>query len=123
VSEFADRLEKARKALGWTGDRAASYAEASRSTVYNWESGNGRPSESYLRAMLGAGIDPAWLLTGEGEMRRPDTEVATVALAEIAAIIDRVRSASAVAEDDGEEDAILATPEDGGGEGTGTEGE
>lgn len=70
--------------------------------VGDYESGR-VPSADYLAAAAReAGIDPAWLLTGQGRPDRKPADVSQRAFEEIAEVVDRYRAAPLSAEDAGE---------------------
>lgn len=55
-------------------DRFAPRLKVSKNTLVNYETNLRTPDADFLNALLGLFpiLNPAWLLTGEGEMRRPE---------------------------------------------------
>ncbi|THF60946.1 helix-turn-helix domain-containing protein [Pseudothauera rhizosphaerae] len=69
VPAIGERIKVARKAVGLTQDRLAALAGAtSKRGLQDNEAGKGMPGGQMIGAMVRAGINANWLLTGEGPM-------------------------------------------------------
>ncbi|MGL5632913.1 MAG: helix-turn-helix domain-containing protein, partial [Azovibrio sp.] len=73
------RIKAARKALGMTQDELAALAGArSKSGLQDNEAGKNMPGGHMLGALVKAGVNANWLLSGKGEMLLADTTETTV---------------------------------------------
>lgn len=82
--EIASRLKVARQALGLSQKALAEQSGVSTRGYQGYEDGRSIPGGEALTGLASAGINPLWLLTGEGSMLvgyRPDSS-ATVLTAE-----------------------------------------
>lgn len=70
---LSDRLKLARKSIGKTQSEMASLLNVSVTAVQSYESGRQVPGGNVIEALVRMGFDANWLLTGEGSMRRPET--------------------------------------------------
>ena len=71
ISEVGTRIRQAREALGEKPSVFAARTGVSRDTLDRYELGKQSPKAEYLAKVAGAcGVLEAWLLTGEGPMRR-----------------------------------------------------
>jgi transcriptional regulator with XRE-family HTH domain len=78
---LAERLRAAGLRKGATGP-----------SVLRYELGKREPPAEYVRVVAEvAGVDPGWLLTGEGDKHRKPADVSQRAFEEIAAVVDRYR--------------------------------
>ena len=70
--DFSGRLKLIRESLHLKQDEFATLIQCKKSTYGNWERGNQFPNAIDINKLLVAfqDISPAWLLTGEGEMKR-----------------------------------------------------
>lgn len=69
LAEIGARIKAARKALGMTQDQLAALAGAkSKSGLQDNEAGKNMPGGQMIGALVRAGVNANWLLTGEGEM-------------------------------------------------------
>lgn len=68
--DIGKRLQQARKELGWALRRMAKEADVSLSTWQRLESGDNAPSGETLLKFVELGLDPTWILTGQGNMRK-----------------------------------------------------
>jgi transcriptional regulator with XRE-family HTH domain len=92
VPEIGIRMKEARKALSITQDCLAAMAGApSKSGLQNNEAGKSMPGGRMIGALVRAGINANWLLTGEGPMLLADLQAAQVAGA-----LDRERMRMAI---------------------------
>jgi transcriptional regulator with XRE-family HTH domain len=72
---FHQRLKFARKYLGLTVAQAATAASVGRATWERYEKGDTAPTPSQMMPLINEGIDPTWLLTGQGAMVRGEDKV------------------------------------------------
>lgn len=71
--DIGERLQRVRKELGWALRKMAKEADVSLSTWQRLESGDNAPSGETLLKFVDLGLDPTWILTGRGSMRRTET--------------------------------------------------
>jgi transcriptional regulator with XRE-family HTH domain len=73
LSGIGARIKAARKAIGMTQDTLARMAGAtSNRGLQDNEAGKSMPGSQMIGALVAAGINANWLLTGEGQMRLAD---------------------------------------------------
>lgn len=73
--EFAQRLAEVRHQLGWTYDDIANITHVSRRMAVAYELGDTPPSFKFLSALMQAGVDVAYLITGRSSKARPQASV------------------------------------------------
>ncbi len=82
LDTIGGRIRAAREALRMSGpDFATALAPTlSKSSVYHWENGRADVPDKYYVQMLKLGINPTWILTGQGDMfvANPDVTTDTV---------------------------------------------
>ncbi len=81
MGSIGDRLREERERLGLSQSEFAAKAGTTRKTQFNYETDARRPDADYLAALLGAGVDVLYVLSGQrlGEVAasralRPDQE-------------------------------------------------
>lgn len=62
---IAERLKSERERLGYSQSEFAGIADATRKTVFNWESGSGSPSADVLAVWANVGLDVLYVITGD----------------------------------------------------------
>lgn len=78
LAEIGARIKAARKAIGMTQEQLASLAGAkSKSGLQDNEAGKNMPGGQMIGALVRAGVNANWLLTGEGEMLLANVPYAT----------------------------------------------
>jgi transcriptional regulator with XRE-family HTH domain len=91
---FAARLRFERDRLGYTAERVAKIGGVTRGTQFGYEAGLRRPDADYLLAILDAGFDVMYLLTGvsSGGAVPPtsDDQALLIALAKLPKSVRRV---------------------------------
>lgn len=60
-----ERLKSERERLGYSQSEFAEIADATRKTVFNWESGSGTPGADVLAAWANVGLDVLYVVTGD----------------------------------------------------------
>ncbi|MEN9866021.1 MAG: Helix-turn-helix domain [Pseudomonadota bacterium] len=73
--EFSLRLAEIRHHLGWTYDDIANITHVSRRMVVAYELGDTPPSFKFLSALMQAGVDVAYLITGRSSQPLPPASV------------------------------------------------
>lgn len=70
VDTIGGRIRAAREALRLSGPEFALKMGPglTKSSIYHWESGRSDVPDKYYVQMLKLGIDPTWILTGQGHM-------------------------------------------------------
>jgi len=81
--DIGERLQQVRKELGWALRKMAKEADVSLSTWQRLESGDNAPSGETLLKFADLGLDPTWILTGRGNMRRIEAKAASLLDAEL----------------------------------------
>lgn len=72
---IAERLRELRQARRLNQEAFASVAGVTKKTQTRYETGKAKPSGDYLEALVAAGLDVVYLLTGETDPRRlPESE-------------------------------------------------
>jgi transcriptional regulator with XRE-family HTH domain len=103
------RMRKRLRELGWTHERLGEEIGESRKQVQRWLSGAARaPAEFVAQYAAAVPVNPVWLLTGDGEPAPVPEDARAGAFAEIAAIVDRVRSRESAPETPSDEAAAAA---------------
>lgn len=80
MNEFNERLKIERKRLGLSQEKFAALGGVTRDTQMNYENGSRKPDSAYLSAMLAAGIDVLFLLSGrqsEVPLTKDESELLT----------------------------------------------
>ena len=71
-----ERIKKERERLGFNQGDFAALAEATRKTLFNWESGAASPNAAVLAAWAQHGLDVLYVVTGERLTAQPATDPA-----------------------------------------------
>jgi len=72
LKEIGERIKKVRKELGLTQEDMAKKLGMSRNSIIRYENGEAVPSRKFLKLLeYEFGINPRWILKGEGEMFLP----------------------------------------------------
>ncbi|WP_295377221.1 helix-turn-helix transcriptional regulator [uncultured Pseudacidovorax sp.] len=81
MGSIGDRLREERERLGLSQSEFAAKAGTTRKTQFNYETDARRPDADYLAALLGAGVDVLYVLSGQRGIEgvaqrtlRPDQE-------------------------------------------------
>ena len=73
---FGERIKEERERLGFNQGDFAALAEATRKTLFNWESGSASPNAAVLAAWAQHGLDVLYVVTGERLSAQPATDPA-----------------------------------------------
>ena len=73
---FGERIKEERERLGFNQGDFAALAEATRKTLFNWESGAASPNAAVLAAWAQHGLDVLYVVTGERLSAQPATDPA-----------------------------------------------
>ena len=73
---FGERIKEERERLGFNQGDFAALAEATRKTLFNWESGAASPNAAVLAAWAQHGLDVLYVVTGERLSAQPATDAA-----------------------------------------------
>ena len=71
-----ERIKEERERLGFNQADFAALAEATRKTLFNWESGNASPNAAALSAWAQHGLDVLYVVTGERLSAQPAVDAA-----------------------------------------------
>lgn len=73
---MGDRIKQERERLGFNQTDFAVLVDASRKTLFNWESGTAAPNAVVLAAWAAHGLDVLYVLTGKRSDQFPATDAA-----------------------------------------------
>lgn len=75
-----DRMKIVRKYMGMTQQEFADFLGTPKTNIVNYEVGRRNPVSSYLSLLCNkCNVNETWLLTGEGEMRIPESREQEIA--------------------------------------------
>lgn len=74
--QSGERIKEERERLGFNQADFAALAEATRKTLFNWESGSASPNAAVLAAWAKHGLDVLYVVTGERLNAQPAVDVA-----------------------------------------------